>query len=47
MLTSLFFGNQQAARRVEDDVAGVAKTVAENYEDEELKKIFLDLIVQL
>ncbi|KAJ5449619.1 uncharacterized protein N7458_006068 [Penicillium daleae] len=41
---------ESAARRVEDDVVGIAKTVAENYEDEELRdtliNISLDLVLE-
>ncbi|KAJ5358538.1 uncharacterized protein N7496_010951 [Penicillium cataractarum] len=41
---------ESAARRVEDDVVRIAKTVAENYEDEELRdtliNISLDLVLE-
>ncbi|KAL2007198.1 hypothetical protein VTN00DRAFT_8636 [Thermoascus crustaceus] len=38
---------ESAARRAEDDVAGIAKTVTENYEDEELRNNFVELVIQL
>lgn len=38
---------ESPARRAEDDVAGIAKTVTENFEDEELRKNFVDLAIQL
>lgn len=34
-------------RRVEDEVNSIAKTVYDNYEDEELRNVFYDLVVQL
>jgi nuclear cap-binding protein subunit 1 len=34
-------------RKVEDDVASIAKTVAENYFDSDLTGAFLDLVLQL
>lgn len=34
-------------KRVEDEVHSIAKTVCDNYEDEELKDSFYELIVQL
>ncbi|CZT06031.1 hypothetical protein WAI453_005238 [Rhynchosporium graminicola] len=34
-------------KRVEDEVHSIAKTVCENYEDEELKDSFYELVVQL
>lgn len=37
----------QAARRVEDDVAYIAKTVAENYDDEELRTFFVGVTIDL
>ncbi|KAJ5166495.1 uncharacterized protein N7482_005276 [Penicillium canariense] len=41
---------ESAARRVEDDVVGIAKSVAENYDDEELRdtmiNISLDLVLE-
>ncbi|KAB8237845.1 hypothetical protein ETB97_012890 [Aspergillus alliaceus] len=38
---------ESAARRAEDDVVNIAKSVAENYEDEELKQTFIDISVDL
>lgn len=46
VLTRFFF-LQQAARRPEDDAASIAKTVAENHEDEGLREGFVDLVIQL
>lgn len=37
----------QAARRAEDDVVGIAKTVADNYEDEELRETFVTISLDL
>ena len=37
----------QVVRRVEDDVAYIAKTVAENYEDEELRNTYVDATIDL
>jgi len=37
----------QPVRKTEEDVASIAKTVAENYDDEELRTSFTDLVVQL
>jgi len=37
----------QAARRVEDDIVGIAKSVAENYEDEELRSTFINVSLDL
>lgn len=34
-------------RRVEDEVNSIAKTVCDNYEDEELRNVFYDLVIQL
>jgi nuclear cap-binding protein subunit 1 len=34
-------------KRVEDEVASIAKTVADNYDDDELRNSFLDLTLQL
>jgi len=34
-------------KRVEDEVGGIAKTVSDNYEDEELRTGFYDLTLQL
>ncbi|KAE8351177.1 MIF4G like-domain-containing protein [Aspergillus coremiiformis] len=38
---------ESAARRAEDDVVNIAKSVAENYEDEELRQTFVDISVDL
>jgi hypothetical protein len=38
---------KQPARRAEDDAVSIAKTLAENSEDEGLKEGFLDLVIQL
>ncbi|KAL1963181.1 hypothetical protein VTN77DRAFT_8614 [Rasamsonia byssochlamydoides] len=38
---------ESAARRAEDDALSIAKTLAENPEDEGLKEGFLDLVIQL
>ncbi|KAL5360333.1 MIF4G like-domain-containing protein [Aspergillus floccosus] len=38
---------ESAARRVEDDTVAIAKSVTENYEDEEIKQTFLDVIFAL
>jgi nuclear cap-binding protein subunit 1 len=46
MLTAGFW-RQQAARKAEDDVGGVAKTMTDNYEDEELRTGFTELVLQL
>lgn len=37
----------QAARRVEDDIIGIAKTVADNYEDEELRSTYVNISLDL
>lgn len=34
-------------RRVEDEINSIAKSVCDNYEDEELRNVFYDLVVQL
>ncbi|CAG8962256.1 hypothetical protein HYFRA_00005310 [Hymenoscyphus fraxineus] len=34
-------------RRVEDEISSIAKTVCDSYEDEELRNVFYDLVVQL
>ena len=41
------FVAKQAVRKAEDDVAGVAKTVSDNYEDEDLRNSFTELVLQL
>ncbi|KAB8256014.1 MIF4G like-domain-containing protein [Aspergillus pseudonomiae] len=38
---------ESAARRAEDDVVTIAKSVADNYEDEELRQAFVDISVDL
>lgn len=38
---------RQPVRKAEDDVASIAKTVADNYFDHDLTSGFLDLVVQL
>ncbi|KAB8213110.1 MIF4G like-domain-containing protein [Aspergillus novoparasiticus] len=38
---------ESAARRAEDDVVNIAKSVADNYEDEELRQTFVDISVDL
>ncbi|KAJ5279914.1 hypothetical protein N7478_005286 [Penicillium angulare] len=38
---------ESAARRVEDDIMGVAKSVAENYDDEELRDTFVNISLEL
>ncbi|KAF7714113.1 Uncharacterized protein PECH_000339 [Penicillium ucsense] len=38
---------ESAARRVEDDVVSIAKTVAENYEDEELRNTMINISLDL
>ncbi|GAB1197312.1 hypothetical protein APSETT444_006605 [Aspergillus pseudonomiae] len=40
-------GPIMAARRAEDDVVTIAKSVADNYEDEELRQAFVDISVDL
>lgn len=39
--------DHQPLRKLEDEIRGIASTVAESYEDEELRCNFLDLAVQL
>jgi hypothetical protein len=34
-------------KRTEDEIVSIAKTVADGYEDEELRNTFLGLILQL
>ncbi|KAJ5779020.1 MIF4-like type 1/2/3 [Penicillium paradoxum] len=38
---------ESAARRAEDDVQGIAKTVTENYEDEEIRRDFVNIALDL
>ncbi|CAL5868862.1 uncharacterized protein PFLUO_LOCUS3089 [Penicillium psychrofluorescens] len=38
---------ESAARRVEDDVQGIAKTVVDNYDDEELRETFTNISIDL
>ncbi|KAI9040892.1 NCBP1 family protein [Aspergillus affinis] len=38
---------ESAARRVEDDAVHIAKSVADNYEDEELRNTFVDISLDL
>ncbi|PKX95779.1 NCBP1 family protein [Aspergillus novofumigatus IBT 16806] len=38
---------ESAARRAEDDAVVIAKSVAENYEDEELRKSYVDIAIDL
>ncbi|KAH8431232.1 NCBP1 family protein [Aspergillus melleus] len=38
---------ESAARRVEDDAVNIAKSVADNYEDEELRNTFVDISLDL
>ncbi|KAH1453396.1 hypothetical protein KXX13_002228, partial [Aspergillus fumigatus] len=38
---------ESAARRAEDDAVVIAKSVAENYEDEELRKSFVEIAIDL
>lgn len=38
---------ETAARRAEEDIASIARTVTENYEDEELRNTFIHLVVDL
>ncbi|KAF7155017.1 hypothetical protein CNMCM5623_005225 [Aspergillus felis] len=38
---------ESAARKAEDDVVVIAKSVAENYEDEELRKSYVDIAIDL
>ncbi|KAJ5092259.1 hypothetical protein NUU61_007129 [Penicillium alfredii] len=38
---------ESAARRVEDDVEGIAKSVVENYEDEEMRDTFINIVLDL
>ncbi|KAJ5127539.1 hypothetical protein N7448_008318 [Penicillium atrosanguineum] len=38
---------ESAARRVEDDIVGIAKTVSENYEDEELRDTYINISLDL
>ncbi|KAJ6186362.1 hypothetical protein N7519_007663 [Penicillium mononematosum] len=38
---------ESAARRAEDDVQGIAKTVADNYEDEEIRGDFVNIALDL
>lgn len=37
----------QPLNRTEEDVKSIAKTIAEHYEDEELRSNFVDLALQL
>lgn len=37
----------KAARRFEDDAVHIAKTVADNYDDEEVREQFLEVLVKL
>lgn len=37
----------QAARKAEDDVAHIARTITENREDEELKTMFVESIMDM
>jgi len=39
--------DHQPLRKLEDEISSIAKTVAESYEDEELRSNFLDLALQL
>lgn len=41
------FSCKQVSRRPEDDAARIAKTVAENHEDEGLREGFVELVIQL
>ncbi|CAI7583601.1 unnamed protein product [Penicillium viridicatum] len=38
---------ESAARRAEDDVQGIAKTVAENYDEEEIRRDFVNISLDL
>ncbi|KAI9923556.1 hypothetical protein ASPWEDRAFT_168442 [Aspergillus wentii DTO 134E9] len=38
---------ESAARRAEDDVVSIAKTVAENYEDEEIRNSYIEIVLDL
>ncbi|EHL01645.1 putative protein kinase gsk3 [Glarea lozoyensis 74030] len=38
---------ESALKRVEDEIVSIAKTVCDNYEDEELRNSFYDLVIQL
>ncbi|TQB72855.1 hypothetical protein MPDQ_006417 [Monascus purpureus] len=38
---------ESAARRAEDDISSIAETVAENYEDEEMRNTFVRLVIDL
>ncbi|KKK19342.1 cap binding protein [Aspergillus rambellii] len=38
---------ESAARRAEDDALSIAKSVTENYEDEELKGTYIDIVLDL
>ncbi|KAJ5570344.1 uncharacterized protein N7459_009774 [Penicillium hispanicum] len=38
---------ESAARRVEDDILGIARSVAENYDDEELRDTFVNISLDL
>ncbi|KXG51166.1 MIF4-like, type 1/2/3 [Penicillium griseofulvum] len=38
---------ESAARRAEDDVQGIAKTVADNYDDEEIRRDFVNISLDL
>ncbi|THC90214.1 hypothetical protein EYZ11_010328 [Aspergillus tanneri] len=38
---------ESAARRVEDDAVNIAKNVVDNYEDEELRKTFMDVSLDI
>jgi nuclear cap-binding protein subunit 1 len=38
---------ESPVKRVEDEVASIAKTVCDNYDDEELRGAFYDLVMQL
>ncbi|PYH77745.1 cap binding protein [Aspergillus uvarum CBS 121591] len=42
-----FYTSSQAARRAEDDAIHIAKTVAENYGDEEIRGVFLETAITL
>ena len=37
----------QPLKRSDDEIRSIAKTVVENYDDEELRNAFLDLVLQL
>lgn len=47
VLELTFYTSLQAARRAEDDAIHIAKTVAENYGDDEIRGVYLETAIDL